>query len=114
MSKIIKIDMCSQCKEYEYVTSFFGCVDYDFCNKKNKVIDNMCMIPDWCELKDFNNYTTCQRIEKMQVVINQCKDTFEKIIPMEREKVDGSVFLTKSGKLAKKTLEAIKEFENGG
>ncbi len=42
----------------------------------------------------------CYRIEDMQKVINQCKNTFEKIIPMENE-------LNKSRKLAEKTLKII-------
>jgi hypothetical protein len=52
------------------------------------------------------------KIKEMQTVIDQCKDTFEKIIPMEIEKIDGSIYLTKSGKLSQRILKVIEEFEN--
>jgi hypothetical protein len=45
------------------------------------------------------------RIEDMQKIINQCKDTFEKIIPMENK-------LSKSRRLAEKNLKIIIDSEN--
>jgi hypothetical protein len=48
----------------------------------------------------------CYRIEDMQKLINQCKDTFEKIIPMEDK-------LNKSRKLSEKMLKLIIDHEKG-
>jgi hypothetical protein len=73
-----------------------------------KETDKFCELEGW--MSDYN--TLELKIKDMQIVINQCKDTFEKIIPMEMEKLDCGIYLTKSGKLAKRTLKIIEEFEN--